>query len=164
MQDVFLFHQLFCKNTTKVECDKFLLKYVEIKSVSRHRPKYNSKQKQQTHSVYIIRNRRGVRVQVSKQAFVNILKVGKSRIDNIVRKFNETANLPKETRGGDRKTLKFAPKQNAIIKFISSLNCVESHYCIGKSCTHYLPSNLNVTKLFEMYKRKATEDLKSNVH
>lgn len=37
------------------------------------------------------------------------------------------------------------------MNFINQLKCVESHYCRGKSNRKYLPSELNVKKLWRVY-------------
>lgn len=40
------------------------------------------------------------------------------------------------------------------MNFINQLKCVESHYCRGKSNRKYLPSELNVKKLWRVYLSK----------
>lgn len=61
--------------------------------------------------------------------------------------FYLSGKLPKEKKERKEKTLKFSAKKEAIIKFISSLNCVESHYYRTKTRRQYLPCGLNVKKL-----------------
>lgn len=40
------------------------------------------------------------------------------------------------------------------MNFINSFKCVESHYCRGNSSRKYLPSELNVQKMWRMYSSK----------
>lgn len=94
------------------------------------------------------------------KAFINILGVTKDRLQLIAKRFLETGAMPKELRGGNHQKPIYKGKRAAVRQFIESLNCVESHYCWGKSTRQYLPCNLNITKLFRQYNIQASEDTK----
>ncbi|XP_045782226.1 uncharacterized protein LOC123878893 [Maniola jurtina] len=68
--------------------------------------------------------------------------------------FYETGEFPQEARGGDRKSKLYAAKKESVHRFIESLKCIESHYCRKSkySDRKYLTCDLNITKLYRMYK------------
>lgn len=71
-----------------------------------------------------------------------------------MQKFYIAGEVGTEHRGGDHKAAKYKELNQSVHKFIGKLKCVESHYC-RKSKTaerKYLPSDLNITKLYKMYK------------
>lgn len=58
-----------------------------------------------------------------------------------------------EKRGGNRIDKNFAPLKESVHKFIQQLSCVESHYCRKAMAERkYLPSELNINKLYDIYK------------
>ncbi|CAB3252754.1 unnamed protein product [Arctia plantaginis] len=71
-----------------------------------------------------------------------------------MKKFYYTCEVGTEHRGGDRKTAKFADQKRSIHNYISTLQCIESHYCRKSKSAEgkYLPSELSLSKLFKMYK------------
>lgn len=85
------------------------------------------------------------------KSFLSVLQVKRTRVENIVKRYNKETTMPYESRGGDHISHKFENKKNAVISFISSLKCGESHYCRSQTERKYLPSELNIRILLKMY-------------
>ncbi len=64
----------------------------------------------------------------------------------------ESGTAVKDRRGGSRVTTKQLESTRSIVQFIKKLEVVSSHYGRGHSSRQYLPSNLSITKLYEMWK------------
>lgn len=75
-----------------------------------------------------------------------------------MKNFAESGNIPKERRGGDHVSHNFIDKKKSVMNFITSLNCSETHYCRSVNGRKYLPSELNVAKLYKMYKKQTDAD------
>lgn len=102
---------------------------------------------------YYAFNRKKERVPVCYKAFVDITRVGKSRLFLLANKFNQRRVLD-DRRGGFKAAAKYNEQADSIVAFINSLNFVESHYCRGRSERKYLPSELNINQLYRMYNEK----------
>lgn len=68
----------------------------------------------------------------------------------------------KEKRGGDRWKNKLSDKKQAVIDFIGKFKACESHYGRAKSQRLYLPSELNISKMWKMYNKATEERLQVN--
>lgn len=66
--------------------------------------------------------------------------------------------MARENRGRDRKTLKFAENKTSIMRFIEKFKTVESDYCRNRSCRTYLPSDLNIKKMWRQYCKEMKTD------
>ncbi|CAG9840147.1 unnamed protein product [Diabrotica balteata] len=86
--------------------------------------------------------------------------IGNSRIQTILHNYPIYGNVAQERRGGDRISNKFNEGQQGVIKYISSLKCLESHYCRSNTRRSYLSSDLSIEKLANMYNAQANENLK----
>jgi hypothetical protein len=102
----------------------------------------------------------GSYIPVCKQAFLKILHVTRARVDYVAKNFIAKGTMPTEKRGGDRKTQTFHPKRESVKRFICSLNCIESHYCRGKSLRKYLSSDLSINRLCTMYNNEVSDEYK----
>lgn len=98
---------------------------------------------------------------VCRAAFLSIIQEKRDRVNRLCQKFLESGTTPKETRGGDRKTLKYQPRREAVKEFIKTFRPIQSHYTRGKHTKRqYLPSELNTRKLWTLYNEKyEAEDL-----
>nr|CAH7764946.1 unnamed protein product [Callosobruchus chinensis] len=91
-------------------------------------------------------------VPVCLDTFLKILHVSRFRLNILSKNFYATGQLPCKRRGGDRKSIEYAPKKESVMNFLNKLKCVESHYCRSAvSSRMYLPSELNIRKLHRMY-------------
>ncbi|CAH1986106.1 unnamed protein product [Acanthoscelides obtectus] len=138
--------------------------HCSVTDPTRSRKREQEKNKPKSMSVkYYVKRRDGLMVNVCRQSFMNILGVKKDRILNVVKRYKESDEIPKERRGGDRTKGKNNTKRAAIKEFVESLKCIESHYChYCRSKTFsriYLPAELNIRKLWRMFNNTVDKDL-----
>jgi len=154
MKDICEFHSLFYRVPDKKIQDQFILKYVKINIIQRRRErkdKGNSNKSQLDRTTkYFVRNSEKVLVPVCMDAFLNILHVSRFRVNRITKAFHNEGFV-EEKRGGFKQYDIFRPKRECIMNFINRFHCVESHYCRGKTARMYLPSELNVKKMWVIY-------------
>nr|CAH7728828.1 unnamed protein product [Callosobruchus chinensis] len=79
---------------------------------------------------YHVKRRDGLFVTVYRETFLKILLVKKDRVLNLLKKFKEQNEMPKERRGGDRVKGKNDDKRTAIRNFVKSYN-VLSHTIVA---------------------------------
>ncbi|CAH1986039.1 unnamed protein product [Acanthoscelides obtectus] len=81
----------------------FILKHCSVTDPKRSRKREQEKNKPKSMSVkFYVKRRDGLMVNVYRQSFMNILGVKKDRILNVVKRYKESNEMPKERRGGDR--------------------------------------------------------------
>lgn len=152
------FYDRFYKNESKQAQDCFLLKYIQ-QQPPKKRQKDSEKRKAAVSTTYFVPNTNGKLMKVCQKAFLNILKVSKDRVRRIGLHHFLNGEAPKERRGGDRRSYKFADKKLNVKKFIERLRCVESHYCRGKSTRVYLHSDCSIHKLWKLYNEQSDVQL-----
>lgn len=154
MQDIKNFHEAFYFSKSKEKQDAFILKYCTEVSPKK---KTASSPRNMLYNYYVL-NAANNKIQVCRKAFLDILGITKHRVLGVFQRFRMTGSLiPHETRGGDRKRGLFQEKEDSVIAFIKTFKGIESHYGRGKSRKTYLPSELNITKMFEMYNNEQTD-------
>lgn len=150
----------FYSSTSKLLQDGYLLKYCWGFQPQRTNRR-NGGSEQALRIIYHIRKVSGKIVKVCKKAFFSILKISESRVNRVVKYHFKTGNIPKENRGGDRKSIKFMDKTSSIIDFIQSFHLIDLHYCRSKiKYRQYLPSELNIKKMAQMYNDQAADNLR----
>lgn len=158
--DVTSFANGFYSTTSKLLQDGYLLKYClgfPPKRIDRR----NGGSGQSIRIDYHIRKESGKVVKVCKKAFFSILKISESRVNRVCKYHFETGNVPKENRGGDRKSIKFMDKTSSIIDFIQSFHLIDLHYCRSKiKYRQYLPSELNIKKMAQICNDQMTVNLR----
>lgn len=152
MADMGSFHKQFYEIKDKVYQDNFVLKYTSAQAPQRRRVRVGTGRQKQMSIRYSVRKVSGESVRVCKDAFMKILHINKTRLNGVVRRNKQSGLMAHETRGGDRKSEKFGDLKVAICNFVKNFKGVESHYCRSKSKRIYLPSELNITKMFKMFK------------
>nr|CAH7753285.1 unnamed protein product [Callosobruchus chinensis] len=152
MQEIRRFHQNFYSNRTKIDQDRFLIKYIELNHKKRSRTTTGRYNTSSFRSKYFVPNGKMKLVPVCLDTFLKILHVSRFRLNILSKNFYATGQLPCERRGGDRKSIEYAPKKESVMNFLNKLKCVESRYCRSAvSSRMYLPSELNIRKLHRMY-------------
>nr|CAH7747911.1 unnamed protein product [Callosobruchus chinensis] len=152
IQEIRRFHQNFYSNRTKIDQDRFLIKYIELNHKKRSRTTTGRYNTSSFRSKYFVPNGKMKLVPVCLDTFLKILHVSRFRLNILSKNFYATGQLPCERRGGDRKSIEYAPKKESVMNFLNKLKCVESHYCRSAvSSRMYLPSELNIRKLHRMY-------------
>lgn len=156
IQDAVTFANEFYKSQNKILQDCFLLKYCS--AYEPHRRSNNGGPKKSFRIDYYIRKRDGKTERVCKKFFLNIVHISEFRVKKICKNHLETGSSPVETRGGDRKSMNYNGKRNAVINFIESFKVLEVHYCRSKTRTRqYLPKELNINRMFKMYAARLSE-------
>ena len=98
---------------------------------------------------------------VCRSTFLKCLGVGKDRVEHIMKNYLEKGTLTTDRRGGDTKSKRFKDKVKSVLDFIRKLPCQDGHYCRLRSPhRQYLPSDLNIAKLWRMYNKSVTAKLK----
>jgi hypothetical protein len=98
-------------------------------------------------------------IPVCAKFFRKLFGVGQRRL-NTIAEGCKTGEGEVDKRGGDHKERKYGEKRVKVYEFLSKLKACESHYSRNKSQRLYLPSNLNINKLFKMYNNSVTDNLK----
>lgn len=91
--------------------------------------------------------------------FMKTFSLKKDRLSYLAKTVFD-GKIPKENRGGDRKSEKSAAKKESLREFIRKLPASESHYNRAKSRRIYLSCDLNQLKLREMYNSSVPQDLR----
>lgn len=133
-----------------------------METIQRRRPKNSKNKVQNARAKYFISNNQRRMIPVCLNTFLKALgNISRFRVNNIGKRFYNRGELPKERRGGDTTGQRFIAKKENVMKFINRLKCSETHYCTYKTGRKYLPSELNIKKLWRMYNSDtAQEDLK----
>lgn len=155
--DALSFANGFYSSTSKLLQDCYLLKYC-LGSVPKDRQ--IGLHKQSVRISYSIRRATGEVVAVCKKAFYSILNISEFRVNRVVKNHLENGSIPKENRGGDRKRIKFMNRRSAVIAYIQTFQLIDMHYCRSKiKHRQYLPQELNITKMANMYNDQAEGNL-----
>lgn len=94
---------------------------------------------------------------VCQKFFVAALSVSKQRV-NTVAKVIRAGEVPKENRGGDRKSQKSEGKKECVRNFLKRLKGRESHYNRKKSKRIYLSASLSVAKLWRLFNKECPQN------
>lgn len=151
--DIFNFHSNFYHSKKKTDQDNYILQYCKTISPKRKRPKDNTRTKKLMSVQYFIRKHKSrEKVQVCRQAFLDILRIKPSRLKGVLTRNWQSGCVAQEKRGGDRKEFEFRARKEAVIKFIQKFEPLELHHIRGKIKHRiYLDASLNITKMFKMY-------------
>lgn len=165
LSDQTKFHGKFYINSGKIselktKQDWFILKYTDCNVPKQSRPTDNSRGKKlMTVKYFIYKHSTKERVPVCQKAFIDTIRISQSRVRGVVHRFFISGSMPKENRGGDRKTNLFHPKKTSVLQFIKKFKAVETHYCRSKTSTRvYLDSVLNIKRIWKMYNNELTDD------
>lgn len=149
MQDVRRFHQKFYADPNRLAQHNFILRHVTVETPKRRRShegndEYHRKQVTIKYFIPSLCENEVTNVPVCKNLFVNTLKISKDRVQNICKKFLETGEAPLEARGGDKKSVLYTGRKQAVKTFIEKIPVLESHYCRGKNIhCQYLSSKID---------------------
>lgn len=95
---------------------------------------------------------------VCKTFFLDTLGIKEDIVYGAFNKKGSTGIVAPDMRGKHRKHRSVSNEDKELIrKHIASFKTVESHYCRKKSDRHYLPSELSITRLYNMYKEKCSQ-------
>nr|CAI5833120.1 unnamed protein product [Callosobruchus analis] len=136
---------------------EFICRHVAVKDCKH---KKNDSRRNQTLSYNLTLN--GMLTPVCKRLFLSTIAISEKLVRTSLLKCLPTGCIEKEKRGGRRESLKLRDDQikSDMRSHILRFPKVESHYCRNKSSREYLSSELNVVKMYEMYKQEAIENAK----
>lgn len=162
MDDVRRIHQQYYQHPDLQSKYNYILQHVKVNTPKRKIIPEGMERKRNVSTQFSLPKKGGgitVNVRVCRAAFLTILQEKRDRVNRLCQKFLETSITPKETRGGDRRTLKYQSKRNAIVEFIKTFRPLQSHYVRGKNLKRqYLPSDLNIKKMWSMYTENHQND------
>lgn len=99
------------------------------------------------------------RVVVCKTFFINTLSISGQMVQTTFAKIGTTGVVLQDRRGKACKNSKLEESvKESVRDHINSFETVESHYCRKSSSRKYLPSTLNVSKMFSMYQEYCQEN------
>lgn len=151
--DIAHFHSKVYDCKSKVDQDNFVLKYMMNKEPKRRRARNVNDPRPRILTTYYVRKTNGQIVPVCAQSFSSITALQRKRLNAISAHFKNEVTDRKENRGGSRLKPKDIDTKNSIIDFIKTLKCRESHYGRSKSIRVYMGPDLNVKKLWCLWKK-----------
>lgn len=161
--DIVKNRQLIYKHDFKKQQDIFLTRFISVYTPDRHRISCRnvnviSKPRKFSATYFLKCNKK--MIVVCKKFFMTVTSMKRKRLNTIGQTILK-GEVPKERRGGNRKSAKYAQKKANVKQFIQKLPATESHYNRAKSKRIYLQCDWNLTKLWKLYNNSVeSEDLK----
>lgn len=96
-----------------------------------------------------------IELNVCKKAFMSLHGIGRGKVDYILASLKQTGHAPTDKRGkhGNNPHAHSEQSKELVREHIKSLKTRESHYSLKDTTKKYLPEDLNVTKLHNMFKQ-----------
>lgn len=155
VEDLLPLRNQFFKNQSKENQDIFLTRYIAPYDPVRVRS--TAVKKRKISCTYFLKLN-DKNVPVCANFFQRAFDTKKGRLRTIGRIIHEGA-IPRENRGGDRRSSKSIHKKASVRNFINDLPAQESHYNRAKSRRIYLSSELNMKKLLNYYNSSVSVEL-----
>lgn len=108
------------------------------------------------YSIRLVDNIKGaVELRVCKSAFIDLHGIGRGKLDGILNSLKETGIAPTDKRGkhGNVKHALTPETKEIVRNHIKSLKTRDSHYSLKDTSKKYLPADLNVNKLYTLFKQ-----------
>lgn len=170
--DALFFSKGFYATTNKMHQDTLILANCSILKTKENNTKKKISIK------YNVRTSCGKLVRVCQSTFCGLLNIKRDRVQRVCKNHFETGRPPVERRGGDRKTIIFKNRKEAVIAFICKLKILEVHYCRNRIAQRqYLSGkswktknrrarlklriflgDLSINKLYRMYSESQTNN------
>lgn len=145
---------------TNDEQNSYLCGLISITPVQRRRNRKSEEEAKFHDSVFCYRirvkeNDQIVEKQVCYKAFLNIHGITKGKLEHLQKALKDTGTSPQDKRGQHSSKLKSLPDTTyqRVLNHIGSFRGRLSHYSLGDSKKLYLPEELNITKMFNMFKQ-----------
>lgn len=159
--DIEYFHEVFYKTKNKKDQDAFILRHCKVTKCKRRRPRVGLRKPTQHVTKLFVHKRNSVKLlRVCQKTFVCILNITVQRVRTVSRTLAATGSVVTEKRGGDHTSAKNVHKLRAVKRFIESFQCLESHYCRSSVIRKYLPSTLNIRKMWKIYIEQCSQNTK----
>ena len=145
---------------TNDEQNSYLCGLISITPVQRRRNRQPEEDAKFHDSVFCYRirvkeNDQTVEKPVCYKAFLNIHGISKGKLEHLQKALKETGMTPKDKRGQHSSKLRSLPDTTYqhVFDHINSFKGRLSHYSLGDSKKLYLPEELNIKKMFDMFKQ-----------
>lgn len=151
-----------CSVPEKLAQDGIISSLIQAEEVKRRRPREKANKKVVKNHLYSVKYficADSKRVPVCKKFFLEVTKIGRTRLQNIAKNQFHGAVM-RENRGGDRTSHLSREKRNSVKQFIGKLRGTESHYGRNKSKRIYLMTGLSIKKIHKIYNENTTDELK----
>ncbi|CAG9816238.1 unnamed protein product [Phaedon cochleariae] len=145
----------------------FISKYVDYNIKSRERISIKSGEEHQGSRrqftfVYHLPNfdKKSGRIQVCQTFFLNTLSISHQMVKTVGKKVENTPGIVESDLRGKIKCNSRLPDEvkQSVRSHIDNFQPIESHYCRKNSSKTYLPSTLNITKMYELYSKYCQEN------
>lgn len=110
---------------------------------------------------YYLQKSETEQIMVCKNFFLKTYSISDNFVRTIFKKKNEVGVIEGEKRGGKSYLKKTESTVQFIKEHIASFPNVPSHYCRKSSTKNYLPSDLNLNSMYELYQTKCFENGKT---
>ncbi|KAL0861267.1 hypothetical protein ABMA27_008828 [Loxostege sticticalis] len=162
--DIAYFHEVFYKTKNKKDQDAFILRHCKVTKCKRRRPRRTGlglrKPTQHVTKLFVHKRNSVKLLRVYQKTIVCILNITVQRVRTVSRTLAATGSVVTEKRGGDHTSAKNVHKLRAVKRFIESFQCLESHYCRSSVIRKYLPSTLNIRKMWKIYIEQCSQNTK----
>lgn len=134
----------------------FIFKHVVQKEKCRQRIRkhHNSdRSKNRQYSLYYYFPKDNALKPVCKTFFLDTLSISEQIVKTVMKKVNSSRTSVEIDLRGQCSTKRISNTiRQTVIDHIRKFDKVESHYCRKSTTREYLPSNLNITKMYSLYK------------
>lgn len=135
----------------------YLSGLIDEKNKSTTRTASISSRRQKTRFFYLVKNNE--KIQVCQGFFLATYNISNTVVQNIIRKRNDQNIVEKDKRGKHPPGIKLPENSKKVIcDHINSYERVPSHYTRKDTSKEYLPGDLNLIKMYDMYVEKCREE------
>lgn len=132
----------------------FLLNAVTKQPCKTHKSD-STKTRSYSVTYYMYQNSTGERKRVCRSFFLTTLDIGKKTIYYALDTSTKLGTMQPDQRGRHPSARKLpTADEEDVLNHIASFPTIASHYCHASSKRNYLDANLNLTKMYELYKQK----------
>ena len=163
-EDLQDFNNKFYAEAKKQYQDDFIMKYISVKRKTGTRKRREVLQNKRRNRIdcettFYIRRTNKTIVRVCRYLFLKALGgIGRRRVEGIAKHLYAHGKSRPEKRGGDKRSVKYGGRRDAVKTFIRNLKGRESHYGRGQSKKIYLPADLmSLKNVWRMYERQNPE-------
>ncbi|CAG9770054.1 unnamed protein product [Ceutorhynchus assimilis] len=142
----------------------FYSKHIRRYPAIRKRTKNENSRKTYSYDYFLYVS--GVKIKVCQEFFLNTLNISKSRVYYFFQKVESPkSNVPRAPITGKHQK-KVVPDEDKekVRNHISSFPLVESHYCRQNSSKKYLEQNLNIQRMYDLYKTTVENPVKFHLY
>ena len=137
----------------------FISQTVECTNVARRTKKDEEgdpklTRKQTSYSYYLLINE--TKIKVCKVFYLGTLGISQKKVYNVFEERNPKTGIPKtniKTTSNAEKIIT-EEKKEKVRQHINSFPLIDSHYCRAKTSKKYLEPSLNISKMYDLYKKK----------